>query len=262
MDRREKQVSGPDQGKGAGGLTFSLQCPAGSTELSGRSIVKLIGCSWLNHSRSPAKLAPRRHRPGKGYGCKNPLAYSHSRDCRQNTKPIPIEPKISYKWGIAPCIKDGMTSMSETDQLFTRIALNSEDGISSISEPEDVESSDVDLSNQNPVEPKAAVPRPRAIGAPLPMGVSRRAPLSEEGNGGRLTEAPPLGRALAGAAPAPADEPSSSLQRIISSLRSALPFVQRLLPLLDGNIAATVSNLLAPHPHGVRASAQGGPGAT
>ena len=125
--------------------------------------------------------------------------------------------------------------------------------MSSISEPEgvelsDVELSDVELSNQNPVEPKAAVQRPRAIGSPLPMGVSRRAPLSEEGNGGRLAEAPPLGRALAGAAPAPADEPSSSLQRFISSLRSALPFVQRLLPLLDGNIAATVSNLLAPHP--------------
>ena len=32
-------------------------------------------------------------------------------------------------------------------------------------------------------------------------------------------------------------------------LRSALPFVQRLLPLLDGNIATAVSNLLTPHPH-------------
>ncbi len=145
--------------------------------------------------------------------------------------------------------EDGMSSISKLDQLFTRIALKSEEGISSISKPEGVELSDVDLGNQKPVEPKAAVRRPRAIGSPLPMGISRRAPLPEEGNGGRLSEAPPLGRALAGAAPAPADEPSSSMQRIISSLRSALPLVQRFLPLLDGSIAATVSNLLAPHPH-------------
>jgi hypothetical protein len=41
---------------------------------------------------------------------------------------------------------------------------------------------------------------------------------------------------------------SSSLQRAFSSLRSALPFVQRLLPMLDGNIGTAVSNLLAPHP--------------
>lgn len=110
-----------------------------------------------------------------------------------------------------------------------------------MSEPESV-----DLSDQNPVAPKAAVPRRRAIGSPLPRGVSSRAPLSaEQGNVERLTQAPPPGRALGGA---PAEEPSSSLQRGVSSLRSALPFVQRILPLLDGNIAATVANLLAPHP--------------
>jgi hypothetical protein len=31
-------------------------------------------------------------------------------------------------------------------------------------------------------------------------------------------------------------------------VRMALPFVQRLLPLLDGNIGSAVSNLLTPHP--------------
>ncbi len=31
-------------------------------------------------------------------------------------------------------------------------------------------------------------------------------------------------------------------------LRMALPFVQRMLPLLDGNIGTAVSNLLTPHP--------------
>ncbi len=112
----------------------------------------------------------------------------------------------------------------------------------------------IDLSDQNPMEPRAAAPRPRAIGSPLPMGVSRRQPYSEEqGDGRRLAQAPPPGRALSGGSPA--EEPSSSLQRAMSALRSVLPFVQRILPLLDGNIASAVGNLLAPRPHPPQASA-------
>jgi hypothetical protein len=109
----------------------------------------------------------------------------------------------------------------------------------------------VDLSDHNsveprPAEPRAAVPRPRAIGSPLPMGVSRRAQLSaEQGNARHSAQAPPPGRALG--AP-PAEEPSSSLQRAISAVRSFLPIVQRVLPLLDGNIASAISNLVAPRP--------------
>jgi tRNA/tmRNA/rRNA uracil-C5-methylase (TrmA/RlmC/RlmD family) len=41
----------------------------------------------------------------------------------------------------------------------------------------------------------------------------------------------------------------SGVQRAVSALRAALPFVQRILPLLDGNIGSAVSNLLAPHHH-------------
>lgn len=41
---------------------------------------------------------------------------------------------------------------------------------------------------------------------------------------------------------------SSALQRAFGALRSTLPFVQRLLPLLDGNVATAVSSLLTPHP--------------
>jgi hypothetical protein len=39
--------------------------------------------------------------------------------------------------------------------------------------------------------------------------------------------------------------PPSTLQRTIHALRKAVPLVQRLLPILDGNIAATVVNVLA-----------------
>ena len=105
----------------------------------------------------------------------------------------------------------------------------------------------VDLSDRNPVTPTAVAPRPRAIGSPLPMGVSRRAQISaEQGNARHLAQAPPPGRALGGTT---AEEPSLGLQRAMGVLRSFLPIVQRLLPLLDSNVASAVSNLVArPHP--------------
>jgi len=101
---------------------------------------------------------------------------------------------------------------------------------------------DPDLRAQN-----AAEPRPRPIGAPLPVGTGAQPPLSAEAH--RPASAPPPGRALTNTSQADAPfDLSSSLQRAFSSLRSALPFVQRLLPMLDGNIGTAVSNLLAPHP--------------
>ncbi|MDR3727178.1 MAG: hypothetical protein P4K86_09075 [Terracidiphilus sp.] len=94
---------------------------------------------------------------------------------------------------------------------------------------------------------EADVPRPRPVGAPLPVGTGPQSALP--GDAHRLSAAPPPGRALAN--PSPSDTPidlASSLQRALSGLRSALPFVHRLLPLLDGNIGTAVSNLLTPHP--------------
>jgi hypothetical protein len=41
----------------------------------------------------------------------------------------------------------------------------------------------------------------------------------------------------------------SGIQRAVAALRAALPFVQRILPLLDGNIGTAVSNILSPHHH-------------
>lgn len=90
-------------------------------------------------------------------------------------------------------------------------------------------------------------PRPRPVGAPLPVGTRPQSTLP--GDAHRLSSAPPPGRALANSSPA--DSPvdlASSLQRAFTALRSALPFVHRLLPLLDGNVGTAVSNLLTPHP--------------
>lgn len=62
------------------------------------------------------------------------------------------------------------------------------------------------------------------------------------------TAAPPQQRALAAATAAKA-EPPSTLQRAVNMFRAALPYVQRVLPLLDGNVGTAVSNILAPRPH-------------
>lgn len=51
------------------------------------------------------------------------------------------------------------------------------------------------------------------------------------------------------AAPDPGvGEGASTLQRAFSALRTAAPFAQRLLPLLEGNIVTAVSNILGPPP--------------
>jgi len=91
---------------------------------------------------------------------------------------------------------------------------------------------------------------PRVVGSPLPTG--SRSPSSQAGAAGdslRTYTPPPPGRALANQSTNPPIEVPSGVQRAISALRAAMPFVQRILPLLDGNIGTAVSNILAPHHH-------------
>jgi hypothetical protein len=94
----------------------------------------------------------------------------------------------------------------------------------------------------------------RVVGSPLPTGPrnSSSPPSPPPGTpGDSLTTytPPPPGRALGNASSnAPLDMPSG-VQRAISGLRAALPWVQRILPLLDGNIGTAVSNILTPHHH-------------
>ena len=86
---------------------------------------------------------------------------------------------------------------------------------------------------------------PRAIGSPLPVGNSGRTPsLPTEDETQSFRTAPPPGRALTN----PDPQQGSGLDRAMGILRMAIPFVQRILPLLDGNIGTAVSNILTPHP--------------
>lgn len=73
-------------------------------------------------------------------------------------------------------------------------------------------------------------------GNPLPTGAGLEA----------QAQRPAPGRALTG--PAQGEDPSS-MQRAMGLLKQAAPFVARLLPLIDGNIATALGNLFAPKSH-------------
>jgi hypothetical protein len=95
-------------------------------------------------------------------------------------------------------------------------------------------------------QPGARDPLPRPTGSPLPMGAAGR-PLSGSGENqvGRAS-VPPPGRALS--VQTPPDPESAGTQWLSGVLKQAVPFVQKLLPLLDGQIASAVANLIS-RPH-------------
>ncbi len=107
-----------------------------------------------------------------------------------------------------------------------------------INEAENVESIDRD-----PLSPRSVAVHARAMGSPLAMGAARH-PAGSQGPEGssRVAPALPPGRALPGSTTGE----DSGIQRAVNIFRSFMPFVQRLLPLLDGNIATAIANLAAP----------------
>jgi hypothetical protein len=87
-------------------------------------------------------------------------------------------------------------------------------------------------------EGRAPENRTRAVGSPLPVGTSR---LGQEPV---YRPAPPQGRSLSTGS---ADD--TGMQRAMGVLKQAMPFVQKLLPLIDGNFATALANLFAPRQH-------------
>jgi hypothetical protein len=87
-------------------------------------------------------------------------------------------------------------------------------------------------------------PLPRSQGTPLPMGSPGR-PLSS-GQANRVN-LPPPGRALS--VQTQSEPEGSAMQWLSGVIKQAVPFVQKLLPLLDGQIASAAANLMTPRPH-------------
>ncbi len=69
----------------------------------------------------------------------------------------------------------------------------------------------------------------------------------------RIEEVPAAARALAAQPSDDAAQELSGLLRAIRAVRSALPVVQKLLPLLDGNVLAAIANVLTPRPQALPA---------
>jgi hypothetical protein len=113
------------------------------------------------------------------------------------------------------------------------------------------------VSEGEPFSPRSTAPPsrvpPRVLGSPLPMG-SGRLPAGRPGPGSGVQTNPP-GRALpASTSPSStspgstnAEEPSG-MQRAMNAFRAVMPVVQRLLPLLEGNVLTAISNVLTPRP--------------
>jgi len=101
----------------------------------------------------------------------------------------------------------------------------------------------MDVNDESRLARNAQTPHPRAVGSPLPRGSARHSAYSAEPE--NQLAPPPPGRSL----PQPAaddDHVSSGVQRAVNALRNVVPFVQRILPLLDGNFATAVANVLTP----------------
>lgn len=97
------------------------------------------------------------------------------------------------------------------------------------------------LRTDIPAEADYRVSGGRPLGSPLPMGSAGR-PLQEQS----VRPAPRQGRSLPGSSNTHEEHAG---QRAMSMLKQAMPFVQKLLPLIDGNVATAVANLFAARPH-------------
>ena len=88
----------------------------------------------------------------------------------------------------------------------------------------------------------------RAVGSPLPVGGGGSAPLAgERQEAAAHSSAPAAERALTTAPEAvESSHAMSGFQRAVGALRMAMPIVQRILPLLDGNLESTVANIMGP----------------
>jgi len=64
----------------------------------------------------------------------------------------------------------------------------------------------------------------------------------------RMESVSAAARALAAPAVSTESQDNAAMQRTVQTIRSALPILQRLLPLIDGNMLGALAGMLAPHP--------------
>jgi len=102
----------------------------------------------------------------------------------------------------------------------------------------------IESIDRDSLSPRSETQQSRVMGSPLPMGSGRR-PMGSPAPAKSL----PPGRALPGSTSS--DEPSGA-QRAMNLFRTVMPIVQRLLPLLEGNVLTAISNVMTPRPQAPR----------
>ncbi len=99
-----------------------------------------------------------------------------------------------------------------------------------------------------PAPPPSNLPVTGFTSTPYPSSVAAAAPPAASPTPAAGSDAP-----ATHALPAPAaEDPNAAktgLQKAVQAIRSAIPVVQRLLPLLDGNFATVLSSLVTQQPH-------------
>ncbi len=107
---------------------------------------------------------------------------------------------------------------------------------------------DLGALESRPLQP-VREPSGRPLGSPLPVGNGSRpssATGQEDAQPVRQGTVPP-GRSLTPRADS--DSAASGMQWAVGALKQAVPFMQRLLPMIDANFAASLANMLSTRPH-------------
>ena len=190
---------------------------------------------------------------------------AHRRSRSNFVFPDPAKSAIYENDGISQFTAEPLTNMQSVYFLSKNQPDDDGSNFSELSSGLVLEGPEMQLENREELDVNPGhqpTPHPRAVGAPLPRGAARmgpratppRIPIPVPMPSRALTTPaiPPVGEDRSSRVQ-PAKAPSSNLQpsnvqRAAQALRSAVPFVQRLLPLLDGNIVTAISNVLNHQP--------------
>lgn len=100
-------------------------------------------------------------------------------------------------------------------------------------------------AQQSPDQPENKTPPAEAVRSVALDEPERRLP---SGSGPRVLKGGSPRSIARPSSPVSRGQEHSGFQRTVSAIRTVLPAVQKLLPLLDGNVASAVANLLVPRP--------------
>jgi hypothetical protein len=144
----------------------------------------------------------------------------------------------------------GTPAAAPASNGHTGPALESYEDLRNAPQPAAAQQSQAAYSRQ-PFQPAGPGPSPAANPASAPgqerLSAWESAPLPPY----TPTSAPatPRPQASLPSSASASEAPKSGLHRALDAIRSTLPLVQKLLPLIDGNFASAVGSLIAPHSH-------------